>query len=412
VDWWTYGRLAATGFLDRHALAAAAIVVAVEEAGVPLPMLPGDLVMLLLGVRARQGQVALWQALLVLEAATVAGGTVLYVLCRRFGRGFVARYGRYLHLTPARLARAERWIERHGVLAVAGARLVPGLRIASAVGCGVLGVPARVFLPGLALGGFLYLLLYTLLGYYAGPAALGLVERVHLPAQLAGSLLGLAALLLWLGRARRALGRPAGEPAGGAAGAVPALRPRPRGRRPDRWRAGAAAGVVATLAATFAANALVHVAGHLDMDLLTPRELVDSAAAQLADAAARAGDLAPLLLAAPAYVAVGVLWGALYGDRVAAGLRRRGLPDWGAGLAFAAGPLAVALLVLLPVLGHGFPGSGASTAVAAGEAVRHAVYGVVLGLSYPVLLARPRAAPRPDVRPRRRPRAPGLATPA
>jgi membrane protein DedA with SNARE-associated domain len=390
VDWWTYARLAATGFLDRHALLAAAVVVFVEEAGVPLPMLPGDLVMLVLGIRARQGRVPLWLALVVLEAATVAGAALLYALCRRFGRGFVARYGRYLHLTPARLARAERWIERHGFMAVAVARLVPGLRIASVVACGVLGVPPRVFLPGLAVGGFLYLLLYTLLGYYAGPAALALVERVHLPAQLAGSLLGLAGLLLWLARARRALGRPV---AAGAAAGLPALRPRPHPRRPDRWRAGAAAGAVATLAATFAANVLVHLAGHLDMDLLAPRELVASAAGRVADAATRAGDLAPLLLAVPAYAAVGVLWGAVYGDRVAARLRRRGLPDWGAGLAFAALPLGVALLMLLPALGLGFPGSGASAVVAAGEAVRHAVYGAVLGLSYPVLLARPSAAP-------------------
>jgi hypothetical protein len=221
-----------------------------------------------------------------------------------------------------------------------------------------------------------YLLGHALLGYYAGPAALALVERVNLPAQL----VGLAALLVWLGRARRAL-----------AGPAPPLRHRRRVRR----RAGAAAGAVATLAATFAANALVHVAGHLGLDLLAPRELVDSAAGRVA-AAARAGDLVPLL-AVPAYAAVGVLWGAVYGDRVAARLRRRGLPDWGAGLAFAALPLAAALLVLLPVLGLGFPGSGASAVVAAGEAVRHAVYGLMLGLSYPLLLARPRPAPRPDV---------------
>jgi membrane protein DedA with SNARE-associated domain len=381
VDWWTYGRLAATDFLDRHALLAAGVVVFVEEAGVPLPMLPGDLVMLLLGVRARQGLVPLWAALVVLQVATMAGATVLYALCRRAGRGLVLRYGRYLHLTPARLARAERWIERRGFLAVAVGRLLPGLRIATVVGCGVLGVPPRVFLPGLALGGFVYLLGYALLGYYAGPAALALVERVHLPAQLVGSLVGLAALLVWLARARRALARAAAPPR--------------RHRRRVRRRAGAAAGAVATLAATFAANALVHVAGPLGLDLLAPRELVDSATGRLA-AAARAGDLVPLLLAVPAYAAVGVLWGAVYGDRVAARLRRRGLPDWGAGLAFAALPLAVALLVLLPALGLGFPGSGASAVVAAGEAVRHAVYGLVLGLSYPVLLARPRPAPPPD----------------
>ena len=410
MDWWMYARVAATGFLGRHALLAAAIVVSIEEAGVPLPMLPGDLVMLLLGVRARQGRVPLWLALVVLELATLVGATVLYVLCRTYGRGFVARYGRYLHLTPERLARVERWIERHGVTAVAAARLIPGLRIASVVGCGVLGVPPRIFLPGLAVGGFLYLLIYTLLGYFVGPAALRLVERVHIPGQLAGSLLGLAVVVVWLVRGRRALHRRK------VAGAAAASHHGHHVRRRRRLRAGVGAGAVATGAAFLAANVLVLVAGQLGLDLVAPHELVVTTARRLAATTARAGDLVPLLLAVPLYAAIGVFWGAVYGERVEARLRRRGLPDWAAGLAFAPLPLLVALLVLLPLLGLGLPGSGAPLVLAVGETVRHAVYGLVLGLTYPVLLAPPEhatATPPPPVAPAAdAPPAPPPRTPA
>ncbi len=66
--------------------------------------------MLLLGVHASQGRVPLWQALLVKELATLLGATALYLLASRGGRALVFRHGRYIHLTPERLAQAERWL--------------------------------------------------------------------------------------------------------------------------------------------------------------------------------------------------------------------------------------------------------------------------------------------------------------
>jgi len=58
-------------------------------------------------------------------------------------------------------------------------RLVPGLRIVTVVGCGVFGVPFRVFLPSLALGAFGYILIYTLAGYFVGPEILALLACLH-----------------------------------------------------------------------------------------------------------------------------------------------------------------------------------------------------------------------------------------
>jgi len=188
-------------------------------------------------------------------------------------------------------------------------------------------------------------------------------------------------VVVWLVRGRRALHRRK------VAGAAAASHHGHHVRRRRRLRAGVGAGAVATGAAFLAANVLVLVAGQLGLDLVAPHELVVTTARRLAATTARAGDLVPLLLAVPLYAAIGVFWGAVYGERVEARLRRRGLPDWAAGLAFAPLPLLVALLVLLPLLGLGLPGSGAPLVLAVGETVRHAVYGLVLGLTYPVLLA-------------------------
>src|SRR6202011_197880 len=91
------------------------------------------------------------------------------------GRPLAYRYGRFVRLNPERLGRAEDWIRRGGWQAIVLLRLVPGLRIATVVGCGIFGVPFRLFLPALALGGFAYLVVYTLLGYFVGPEILSIL---------------------------------------------------------------------------------------------------------------------------------------------------------------------------------------------------------------------------------------------
>src|SRR5918911_1101085 len=172
VDWWTELGLATSSFLEQHGLIAAFAFLLIEEAGVPVPV-PGDVLMLVLGVHARRGVVPLWQAIGATWLGTMIGSTCLYYGCRLAGRALVYRYGRFIRLTPERLDAAERWLKEHGSRAVFLGRLVPGLRIVTAVACGVFSVPVWVFVPAMALGALLYIVVYTLLGYFLGPAVLG-----------------------------------------------------------------------------------------------------------------------------------------------------------------------------------------------------------------------------------------------
>ena len=69
-------------------------------------------------------------------AAAVAAGTLGYLagslagwaLGRAGGRPFIARHGRWLHLGPERLRRAERWFGRYGSAFVLFGRLTPLVR--------------------------------------------------------------------------------------------------------------------------------------------------------------------------------------------------------------------------------------------------------------------------------------------
>jgi membrane protein DedA with SNARE-associated domain len=122
----------------------------IEEAGVPLPA-PGDVFILYVGAHVPHTALPLVTAWLGFVLVVLAGASILYGISRRVGRDIAdSRVGRFIHLTPERLDRAEGWFRRYGLLAVIFGRHVPGLRIPITVACGVLKVPYRVFALGVA----------------------------------------------------------------------------------------------------------------------------------------------------------------------------------------------------------------------------------------------------------------------
>lgn len=78
-------------------------------------------------------------------AGAVAGALVLYGLGRWGGRALVLRHGGWLRADKRDLDRAEGWFERHGVLVVLGARLVPGARSVVSIPAGTSRMPLLRF---------------------------------------------------------------------------------------------------------------------------------------------------------------------------------------------------------------------------------------------------------------------------
>jgi membrane protein DedA with SNARE-associated domain len=71
----------------------------------------------------------------------LAGALVGWAIGVRGGRALLARHGRWLHLGPDRLERAEHWFGRFGPSAVFVGRIVPVARSFVSVPAGVLGSP-------------------------------------------------------------------------------------------------------------------------------------------------------------------------------------------------------------------------------------------------------------------------------
>src|SRR5437867_6299249 len=93
----------------RFGYGVVALGVFLENLGVPVP---GETILLAAGFFARRGNLRLVDVMVIGAIAAILGDNFGYFIGRRGGRAFVLRYGRYLGLTPERLASVDRFFAR------------------------------------------------------------------------------------------------------------------------------------------------------------------------------------------------------------------------------------------------------------------------------------------------------------
>src|SRR5213594_1946145 len=130
-------------------------VVAIEEAGVPLPA-PTDVVIAFYGYRARGDVPELAQVVLVCALASTAGTLVPYILARRFGVPVAHKLATWIDLDPVHVDIWTERIHRHGFRAVLIGRLVPGARVVMSLIAGTAKVPVREFSPAVFAAALIY----------------------------------------------------------------------------------------------------------------------------------------------------------------------------------------------------------------------------------------------------------------
>ncbi|MHB8509895.1 MAG: DedA family protein [Candidatus Dormibacteria bacterium] len=202
------------GDVPRNALAwirhngpgGAILALYAEESGIPV-LLPGDVFVIYLG-RHVNGPLAWFTAWLALIAAVVLGATNLYWVSRKWGRALLeGRVGSVVHLTPARLDRAERWFARHGVWALIFGRHIPGFRIPITVAAGTLQVRYRVFAASVAVSSAIWAGVFLSVGMRFGRQFERFLLTHHLNYAIAVPTMVVAIAVLWgvrhLGGSRR-----------------------------------------------------------------------------------------------------------------------------------------------------------------------------------------------------------------
>jgi membrane-associated protein len=169
--------------MEPLGLAAIVTLLAVKEAGVPIPV-PGDLVVLGAGVAAAQGRLDPRLALPAIVIATVAGGLVQYVLIRGAGRRAVLALLARVGVGRDRLEPASARLRRGGGRGVAVSRMTPGVRIVAIPSAALAPVPAVPFAVGLLVGNTVFTGAHFALGAAIGPAATTVISGVGLIAVL------------------------------------------------------------------------------------------------------------------------------------------------------------------------------------------------------------------------------------
>jgi len=113
----------------------------------------------------------LWAYVAIVVTAVVAnvlGALAGWAIGVFGGRPLVLRHGRWIHVSPQKLDRAEDRLERSGAAAVAAGFALPVLRSFVAIPSGIVGVSLPRFLPAAVVGCALFCLAFAGIGWAVG----------------------------------------------------------------------------------------------------------------------------------------------------------------------------------------------------------------------------------------------------
>lgn len=155
------------------------LLIMVEEAGVPLPMFPGDLLLITAGVMIATGQISPWVFIPLALASALTGAMIGHAWTRRVGQGGLMRLAERLRVRRHVDAAAVR-LRRSGATGVVIGRLVvPGARVYTTLVAGAVGMPRRTFFRGLVVSSTLWVFLFTGLGMLIGYPAVAYLHQME-----------------------------------------------------------------------------------------------------------------------------------------------------------------------------------------------------------------------------------------
>ena len=191
-----------TPLLHEYGAPAVMIILMFESIGLPLP---GESLLILASILAGRGEISFPSLLISAWAGAVLGDNIGYVIGRALGRTVVLRFGARIGLNADRLHKVEQIFARYGAITVGFARFVNILRQLNGVVAGTLQMDWRRFLFFNALGGALWVLLWSLAGFYLAEHA-GVIARLANGAEIIAVILAVVAavaLLAYLKRRKR-----------------------------------------------------------------------------------------------------------------------------------------------------------------------------------------------------------------
>lgn len=142
------------------------IIIFCETGLVFTPFLPGDSLIFAAAALAAQASLSIWLLIPILIVAAVLGDTSNYWIGHWFGETLFD--GRFPTLKREHLERTHRFYAKYGGKTIILARFVPIVRTFAPFVAGVGAMDYAHFISFNLIGGVLWVLLFTLLGYFFG----------------------------------------------------------------------------------------------------------------------------------------------------------------------------------------------------------------------------------------------------
>jgi membrane protein DedA with SNARE-associated domain len=158
---------AITRAIGDHGFPAVLGLMTLESACIPVP---SEVIMLFAGYLVSLHKMTLFAAVSAGVLGNLLGSWIAWSVGYYGGRPFIERYGRYIHITPARMAQSDRWFDRHGEVTVLVGRCVPVIRTFISLPAGIARMPFWRFTLFTLIGCIPWVLGLTLLGVQVGPA--------------------------------------------------------------------------------------------------------------------------------------------------------------------------------------------------------------------------------------------------
>lgn len=147
--------------------------------------LPGDTLLLIVGVLAAQGELPLWWSMAVIFVGAVFGDNTGYFIGRTTGERIFKQH-KGLLFRPEYIHRAETFYARHGGITVIIARFVGYVRTVAPLIAGAAHMYRPKFIVFNIAGAALWTLTFVLLGYWLGVEVGEHIQRYLVPFMFMG----------------------------------------------------------------------------------------------------------------------------------------------------------------------------------------------------------------------------------
>ncbi len=149
------------GFIDSYGYIAVAVLMAMENACIPIP---SELILGFAGYLIYAEKMTFTGAMVAGMIGGMAGSIFAYAVGATGGRKFVDKYGKYFLIKKSHVDLAQNWFDRYGIRAVFFSRMLPVVRTFISLPAGF----ARVNFPSFLFYTFAGSLPWTALILYAG----------------------------------------------------------------------------------------------------------------------------------------------------------------------------------------------------------------------------------------------------